>query len=144
MAVMLVRALDYDQLALSMADATLPFSDVTTHRGYIALVTSLWHYHRGTAGRRELPFPHASANREIAAAMLVRAYERYTAKPTGCMVFTLCSYSQIGMTAQMDAVSLGWARMDVDSATALSSTRARPGRTSGSSPVRPQPGHRCL
>ncbi len=119
MAVMLVRALDYDQLALSMADATLPFSDVTTHRGYIALAYRFGIITGVQQGDGSyLFFPHASANREIAAAMLVRAYERYTAKTDWLHGFyAFGSYSQIGMTAQMDAVSLGWARMDVDSAT---------------------------
>lgn len=119
MAVMLVRALDYDQLAATMADAALPFPDVSTHRGHIALA-----YRFGiiTGVKQEDGsyrfFPHAPSNREITAAMLVRTYERYTAKIDWLHGFyAFGSYPQIGLTAQMDAVSLGWARLDVDAAT---------------------------
>ncbi len=115
MAVMLVRALDYDQLAAGMKDSPLPFTDVSTNRGYIALA-----YRFGIINGVKQDdgsyrfFPSNPSNREIAAAMLVRTYERYTAKVDWLHGFyAFGSYSQIEMTAKMDAVSLGWARMDV-------------------------------
>lgn len=119
MAVMLVRALDYDQLAQSQSNAALPFSDVRENRGYIALA-----YRFGIINGVEqkdgslLFFPTQSAPREQAAAMLVRTYEKLNAKIDwlhGFYAFT--SYSQIDMTAKMDGVSLGWSRMSYDSAT---------------------------
>lgn len=119
MAVMLMRALDYDQLASSMAGTALPFSDIAAkaaNRGYIALA-----YRFGIINGVKQDdgtyrfFPDQPSNREIAAAMLVRVYERYTAKIDWLHAFyAFGSYSQIGLTAQMDAVSLGWARLDVD------------------------------
>ena len=56
--------------------------------------------------------PAASATREQAATMLVRIYEKYTAKTSWLHGFyAISSYSQIGLTQSMDAVSLGWSRM---------------------------------
>lgn len=118
MAVMLVRALDYDQLAATMADVSLPFPDVSTHRGHIALAYRFGIITGANQDGKTYFFPDRSANREIAAAMLVRTYERYTAKLNWLHGFyAFGSYAQIGLTAQMDAVSLGWARLDVDAVT---------------------------
>ncbi len=112
MAVMLVRALDYDQLAQSMNNASLPFPDVSAHRGYIALAYRFGIINGTDTGKF---LPNNGATRAEAAAMLVRAYERYTAKIDWLHGFyAFGSYPQIGLTAQMDAVSLGWARMAVD------------------------------
>lgn len=114
MAVMLVRALDYDQLAASLSDAPLPFPDVKTNRGYIALA-----YRFGIingikqADGSYLFQPNGPSNREVAAAMLVRTYERYTAKIDWLHGFyAFSSYPQIELSAEMDAVSVGWARLD--------------------------------
>lgn len=115
MAVMLVRALDYDQLAAAMADAPLPFPDVTRNHGYIALAYRFGIINGANQDGKTYFFPDRPANREVAAAMLVRAYERYTSKIDwlhGFYAFT--SYTQVNMAAQMDAVSVGWARLDVD------------------------------
>lgn len=118
MAIMLVRALDYDQLALFLKDAPLPFPDVNGNRGYIALayrfgiITGV--YQEG----KTWFYPNQPAPREQAAAMLVRAYERYTAKIDWLHGFyAFDSYPQIDLTAKMDAVSVGWARLDVDATT---------------------------
>ena len=44
--------------------------------------------------------------------MLVRVYEKYTAKTDWLHGFyAISSYQQIGLTKDMDAVSLGWSRM---------------------------------
>lgn len=50
--------------------------------------------------------PRDSATREEAAAMLVRVYERYTSKLDWLHGFYAFSYSQIDLTASMDAVSV--------------------------------------
>ncbi len=115
MAVMLVRALDYDQLAASMAGASLPFPDVTRNRGYIALAYRFGIINGVPQDGKTYFFPNDPSNRETAAAMLVRVYERYTAKIDWLHGFyAFGSYAQIGMAARMDAVSVGWARLDVD------------------------------
>lgn len=67
--------------------------------------------------------------------MLVRVYERYTSKLDWLHGFyAFSSYSQIDLTASMDAVSVGWARMEYDPAAGpvLNSSR-----TNGNDWVRP-------
>ena len=79
--------------------------------------------------------PAAVTTREEAAAMLVRVYERYTSKLDWLHGFyAFSSYSQIDLTASMDAVSVGWARMEYDPAAGpvLNSSR-----TNGNDWVRP-------
>src|SRR5699024_10466211 len=83
---------------------------------------------RGVAGPNgQLKFlPTHSATREEAAAMLVRVYERYTSKTDWLHGFyAFSSYSQINLTAHMDAVSVGWARLEYgESGPTLNSTSA--------------------
>lgn len=109
MAVMLVRALGYQSVAEQAGGYAIPFTDVTTHKGYITVAYDIGM----TNGVTPTQFaPAASATREEAAAMLVRVYERYTAKTTWLHGFyAISSYQQIGLTQSMDAVSLGWSRM---------------------------------
>lgn len=79
MASMLVRALGYNALAGRMSDASLPFSDVTSNRGYIALA-----YDMGLiTGQPDGTFqPGGSSTREQAAAILMRCYERLHTQST--------------------------------------------------------------
>ena len=115
MAQMLVRALGYRDLAQSMAQAELPFSDVAGDRGYVAVA-----YHLGIINGMEEDGqwkfkPGAPAPREQAAAMLVRCYERYTSKTDWLHGFyAVNSYSQLSYTDGMEAVSVGWARLEAD------------------------------
>ena len=119
MAVMLVRALGYDELAHDLDDLTLPFSDVTENVGYIAIAYDIGMVNGVAGPDGSLRFlPSHSATREEAAAMLVRVYERYTSKVDWLHGFyAFSSYSQIGLTSSMDGVSVGWARMEYDPAT---------------------------
>ena len=127
MAQMLVRALGYDALAQSLSQAALPFDDVTEDRGYISIA-----YHIGMITGIEsgdaLHFkPGFSAKREEAAAMLVRVYERYISQVDWLHGFyAFSSYSQIALTDEMDAVSVGWARLEYDlaSGAVINSTSA--------------------
>ena len=118
MAVMLVRALGYDELAGQLTGLSLPFDDVTENQGYIAIAYDIGMITGVEGAGGQLKFlPHDSATREEAAAMLVRVYERYTSKVDWLHGFyAFSSYSQIGLTADMDAVSVGWARMEADPA----------------------------
>lgn len=135
MAVMLVRALGYDTLAQDLSSLSLPFTDVKNNAGYIAIAYDIGMI-KGVAGPGgQLKFlPTHSATREEAAAMLVRVYERYNSKVDWLHGFyAFSSYSQINLTANMDAVSVGWARLEygADGAT-LNSTN-----TNGNDWVKP-------
>lgn len=126
MAQMLVRALGYTRLAQSLSNAALPFPDVTGDKGYIAIAYDLGIIN-GVEANGTLNFlPAFSAPREQAAAMLVRTYERYTSKTQWLHGFyATSSYSQINYSDSMNAVSVGWARMEVsDGAITLNETSA--------------------
>ncbi|MDD5944736.1 MAG: S-layer homology domain-containing protein [Clostridia bacterium] len=110
MAVMLVKALGYDELAKSLSDTSLPFKDVSTNKGYISLA-----YDFGIiSGRSADTFdPNGTALREDAAAMMTRCYDRYNSYTDFLHGFyAFSSYSQRNMAKQMDAVSFGWGRME--------------------------------
>lgn len=135
MAVMLVRALGYDTLAQDLSSLSLPFTDVKNNAGYIAIAYDIGMI-KGVAGPGgQLKFlPTHSATREEAAAMLVRVYERYNSKVDWLHGFyAFSSYSQINLTANMDAVSVGWARLEYGAdGTSLNSTN-----TNGNDWVKP-------
>ena len=115
---MLVRALGYNELAGQLTDLFLPFDDVTENQGYIAIAYDIGMITGVEGAGGQLKFlPYDSATREEAAAMLVRVYERYTSRVDWLHGFyAFSSYSQIDLTASMDAVSVGWARMELDPA----------------------------
>ena len=79
MASMLVRGLGYSTLAGQMTNAVLPFTDVTSNRGYIAMA-----YDFGIVdGYDDSTFrPRAVATREEAAVMLMRVYRKLHAAST--------------------------------------------------------------
>lgn len=115
MAEMLVSALGYDQIAAQ--DWPTPFEDVSgPGSGCLALAYDIGMVTGVESFGRLLFKPEASATREEAAAMLVRVYERYTADIDWLHGFyAFSSYSQIGLTDHMDAVSLGWSRLALNS-----------------------------
>ena len=116
MAVMLVRALGYGALAGGLEDPALPFDDVTEDAGYIDVAYRIGMVNGVAGPNGSLRFlPSYSATRSEAAAMLVRVYERYQSKTQWLHGFyAFSSYSQISLTAEMDAVSVGWARLELD------------------------------
>ena len=109
MAVMLVRGLGYKTLAQSAASFGNQFTDVKTNAGYITIASDIGM----TKGTTATTFsPDQTAKREEAAAMLVRVYEKYTAKTDFVHSFyAISSFSQKDMIQDMDAVSLGWSRL---------------------------------
>lgn len=114
MAIMLVRALGYEQLAEVNYDFDLPFSDVTENEGYIALAWQIGMTNGIEQNGKLLFQPNSSATREQAAAMLVRVYERCIADIEWLHAFyAFRSYNQIEMTAHMDDISLGWAQLEM-------------------------------
>ncbi len=115
MAQMLVQALGYGRVAQSLEDAALPFPDVTEGKGYAAIAYDLGII-TGVQENQSTKFlPGFSAPREQAAAMLVRCYERYHSQTTWLHGFyAFSSYPQLSYAAQMDGVSVGWARLEAD------------------------------
>lgn len=115
MSVMLVRALGYQDLADDALDVSLPFEDAAAleEPGYVALA---WQFGL-TTGVEEADglyfLPAHSATRPECAAMLVRVYERYISRVNWLHGFyAVSAYSQIGLTDAMDAVSMGWGRLE--------------------------------
>lgn len=114
MAVLLVRALGLEWLVSAAGGYDDPFLD-SAGDGYVNLA-----YHIGLSNGIPqvggVAFkPNAGASRMEAAAMAVRFYERYTGKADWLHGFyAFSSYGQIGFTREMDAVSVGWARMSFD------------------------------
>ncbi len=73
MASMLIRSLGYSALAGKMSTADLPFTDVSSNRGYIAVAYDLGIITGTTATTFA---PKTSATREQAAVMLMRVYRK--------------------------------------------------------------------
>ena len=107
MAVMLVKALGYDELA--KGEKNTVFGDVTTDAGYIAVAYNLGIIN----GKSETVFdPEGSALREEGAAMMMRMYSKYYSSLEELHGFyAISSWGQKEIAAQMDSVSFGWSRL---------------------------------
>ncbi|MCI2057571.1 MAG: S-layer homology domain-containing protein [Oscillibacter sp.] len=136
MAEMLVRALGYKSVAQNLnANSAIPQSDLWNgtpftdlpmgNEGYIGVAYAIGM----TNGITATTFaPNNKATRAQAAAMLVRIYEKYNHSTDFTHGFyAISSYSQIGLTSDLDAVSAGWSRMTWDGTTALLSTTSANG-----------------
>lgn len=78
MAVLLVRALGFGEIAGLAQDTALPFTDAAANRGYLALCRDF----SLLSGTSETTFsPDAPATREQAAAVLMRLHDRLATKP---------------------------------------------------------------
>lgn len=120
MAELLVRALGLKGAAVRAGSDALPFRDISSRKGYIAVAYTIGM----TKGFTSVTFaPNGTATRAQAAAMLVRIYEKYT-HPTDWThaFYALSSYSQLDLTKTMNAVSAGWSRMTWNGSNALLST----------------------
>lgn len=124
MAEMLVRALGLSGAAKLLEDKELPFTDVTSRHGYIAVAYAIGM----TKGMTATTFaPDKTATRAQAAAMLVRIYEKLQTAGKGEShgFYAISSYRQIEMAEGMDSVSFGWSRMTwTDGSAKLSTTSA--------------------
>ena len=136
MAEMLVRALGLKSAAALVRQTwkgqaaacrfSLPFTDVSgDSAGYIYVAYSIGM----TNGTSATTFsPNATATRGQAAAMLVRIYEKINRDTTFNHAFySISSYSQLGLSDEMDAVSVGWSRMNWDGAAASLATTSANG-----------------
>ena len=125
MAEMLVRALGLKACAVDAEkENSLPFTDVSDKRGYIAVA-----YEIGmTKGLTDTTFgPDRTATRAQAAAMLVRIYEKLQQTTFVHGFYAISSYSQLPLARSMDAVSAGWSRMTWDGTAAVLNTTAEGG-----------------
>ncbi|MCL2235227.1 MAG: S-layer homology domain-containing protein [Defluviitaleaceae bacterium] len=116
MAVMLVRALGYSNLAAQVESFEAnPFTDVEDYAGYIIIA----HHIGMISGVGEGLFaPNATATREQAAAMMVRVYEGLNAPLDWVHGFyAFGAFGQRHLIADMDAVSFGWSQMEWDAET---------------------------
>lgn len=124
MAEMLARALGLGGAAKLLDGKSLPFTDVTSRRGYIAVAYAIGM----TKGMTASTFaPDKTATRAQAAAMLVRIYEKLQTAGKGEShgFYAISSYSQIKIAEGMDSVSFGWSRMTwADGSAKLSTTSA--------------------
>ena len=77
MASMLIRALGYSALAGKMSAAQLPFTDISSNRGYIAVAYDMGIINGTTATTFA---PKENASREQAAVMLMRVYRKLHAE----------------------------------------------------------------
>lgn len=124
MAEMLVRALGLKGAAEQLEkENTLPFTDVTDRKGYIAVAYDIGM----TKGTSATTFaPDATATRAQAAAMLLRIYEKLNPGESWTHAYyAISSYSQLDMGTQTDAVTLGWSRMTWDGKDALLATTSK-------------------
>lgn len=120
MAVWLVNALGYQTLAEQNSDLSMPFTHVTTNRGAIAMA-----YDFGIIqGKSDTSFdPQGTAKREEAAAMMMRLYDRAHSQTDWTHGFyAISSWSQHELGGQMDAVSLGWSRLELQNGQAYLNT----------------------
>ena len=75
MATMIIRALGYTSLAGRLSASQIPFTDVTTNQGYIAVAYDLGLVNGYDGGLFQ---PDQAATREQAAAVLGRLYDKYS------------------------------------------------------------------
>lgn len=107
MAVMLVKALGYSELAKTEKNDV--FADVSEDEGYISVAHTLGIINGKAEGMFD---PEGLALREEGAAMMMRMYSKYNAQLEEIHGFyALSSWGQRDIAAQMDAVSFGWSRL---------------------------------
>ena len=108
MAVMLIKALGYDNIAQSITSSS--FSDVTQDIGYIETARDLGII----TGKSDTVFdPAGTALREEAAAMMMRLYDKYYSRLSEIHGFyAISSWAQRDIAAQMDSVSFGWSTLE--------------------------------
>ena len=107
LAVMLVRAMGYGTIAGLAQDLPIPFQDVTTNTGYVAMAYELGLVNGTSATAFS---PDRTATREQAAVMLIRLYDSYHAAAPDKIGI---AYSAEGLTdlTGYEAVAVGGTRL---------------------------------
>lgn len=112
MAIMIVRALGYDNLAQLLSSTEPPFNDVYKNTGYIAIAKDVGIV-KGTGDDKFNP--DGTALREEAAAMMIRMHEKLLHPLEELHAFyAIKSYPQIDLMKSLDSVSFGWSRLEYD------------------------------
>lgn len=113
MAVMIVKALGYSDLAESISmNLTIPFIDISTNTGFISIAKDFGII-KGVGNNKFNPY--GTATREQAAAMLIRMYENISASIQEIHSFyAIRSANQSYMINCSSAVSFGWSRLEFD------------------------------
>ena len=112
MAVMIVRALGYENLSVKLSDYNT-FTDVGNNKGHIAIAKDFGIVSGVGNGMFK---PDDYATREQAAAMMMRMYERLNTKIENIHGFyAIKSASQIDKIKSLDSVGFGWSRLEYDS-----------------------------
>lgn len=117
MAVMIVRALGYDALAIQVDNQPTQFKDVTKRIGYIEVAKDMGIIN----GRSKDSFaPAANALRQEAAAMLVRMYDLINNKLDNVHGFyAIKAFNQLNKTSSFDSIGYGWSKLDINQASGL-------------------------
>lgn len=112
MAVLMVGALGYSGLGEQMRESTTDFSDVNQNKGFITIAKDLGLI-SGTGGNTFAP--SQTATREEAVSMMVRMYHKLENKLTTLHGFyAIKSADQSAMMKEMDSVSFGWSRLELE------------------------------
>ena len=115
MAVMIVRAMDYDTMAVAVKNQTSQFVDVKQWVGHIELAKDFGIIY----GKSKDVFdPTAKATRQDAAAMLIRMYNIYNNKLEAMNAFyAIKSIDQADEINSFSSVGYGWSRLDYNEST---------------------------
>lgn len=115
MAVMIVRAMNYDNIAAAGNNMTSQFGDVKQRAGYIELAKDFGIIN----GRSKSIFdPGAKATKQEAAAMLIRMYNNNNNKlDTMNSFYAIKSIDQADKINSFDSVGYGWSRLDYNEST---------------------------
>jgi spore germination protein YaaH len=115
MAVMIVRAMNYDSIASAGNNMTSQFGDVRQRVGYIELAKDFGIIN----GRSKSIFdPGAKATKQEAAAMLIRMYNNINNKlDTLNSFYAIKSIEQADKINSFDSVGYGWSRLDYNEST---------------------------
>ncbi|MDR1559028.1 MAG: S-layer homology domain-containing protein [Clostridiales bacterium] len=115
-AVMLIRSLGYESLALQLNTLPAPFDDVVQNIGYTTMAKDFGIV-SGMSGKAFSP--SSSATREQGAAMMVRLYnllsETVGSNPASGWInafYAIKSSDQSGLISLTDSVSFGWSRVE--------------------------------
>ena len=125
MAEMMIGALGFYELGFQLEHVALdcPFTDVTTHKGFITMAYDLGL--AGGMGNQQFA-PDASATREQAAAMLVRLHHTKELNLEELHGFyAISSVSQKDYIASLDSTGFGWARLTLEDSHAVVNTTSR-------------------
>jgi hypothetical protein len=111
MAVMLVRCLGYDSLAIRLDYLGSPFNDVTKNKGYITIAKDF-----GIITGTGTGFsPNGTALKEQAAAMMMRMYDKLNTPVKDLNAFyAIKSSGQASLIPDLTTISCGWSSLEYD------------------------------